>query len=126
MESPEFSNPIKSETPKLVLPDDKELVAKLERKLTEYKKRLEEQKEIADDGWTAKERVAELTSETRHKIAVLEELLTNKVIDTHELSRRLKQEDKFYSVRYFERACAVINDYVTTGGEQSSGGTGLK
>jgi hypothetical protein len=61
-----------------------------------------------------------------YKIAVLEKLLTYGEVDIHELFRELNEKFSGLDVDAFNNACAVIQDYVKTGGKESHGGTGLK
>jgi len=107
------------------LPNNEDLIGKLTRKLEEYKHRLAMQREKTDDGFTSIERGLELTADSHYKVAVLEELLKNGRVNTHDLSRKLKEEDHgiFYASE-FGRACAVIDNY--TKNIENSGGTGLK
>jgi len=100
------------EISKIVLPKNKELREKLERKLKEYEVRLKN----ADRERT---RIG-----AQNKIAVLKELLDNGIVEASVLKKRIIQEEWFDEDR-FENAMWVINDYCETGGENVVGGTGL-
>lgn len=103
------------ESPVITLPYDETLIARLRLKLEEYKKRY--------DIYHA----PESQMDTIMKTEVLERILEARKIKTFDLAREL--EEKFgssYSARHFNRACSVIQDYITTGGDpKKHGGTGL-
>jgi len=101
------------EVSKIILPENKELREKLERKLKEYETRVKNaDKERARIG-------------AQNKIAVLKELLSNGIVEAAVLKKRVIQEEWFDEDK-FENAMWVINDYCETGGENVVGGTGLK
>jgi len=108
------------ESPKIKFPEDINIVKALQGKLAEYKERLGAQ--MKKDLYKA----PELFTDTNYKIAVLEKLLTDGEVDTHELSRELNEQYGGFSVEDFDNACAVIEDYAKTGGKEVTGGTGLK
>ena len=95
-----------SETPIIRLPDDEEMQARLRHKLAEYKERIEPY------------RAPELQQDTYFKIQVLERLLERGEVNTYNLSLELAARlgKREFSVDDFNNACAVIQDYATTGG----------
>lgn len=102
------------ESPIIVLPKDESLIQQLRLKLEEYKKRYNPY------------RSPELQMDTICKTQVLERLLRDGSVNTHELSKELY--DTYGSSlggNSFNDACAVIADYCMTGGKQTNGGTGL-
>lgn len=104
-----------SSTYVIKLPKDKELVKNLQKKLKEYKKRL-------------KEKFSDLYRiDAICKIAVLEPLLQNGIVDTKNLLAELKRGTPgFEPGDRLDNAYAVIKDYCETGGMNNHGGTGLK
>lgn len=85
----------------------------LRRKLDEYKERLDE--------FTA----PEMQLDTIYKIAVLEPLLLDGVVDQDRVLESLKEKYGSVDEQTFRNAWRVINDYVETGGKSLVGGTGL-
>ncbi|MBT9144063.1 MAG: hypothetical protein DDT29_02477 [Dehalococcoidia bacterium] len=108
------------ESPKIKFPEDITKVKSLQEKLAEYKERLGTQMKKDPH------KVPELFTDTNYKIAVLEKLLTDGEVNTHELSRELNEKYGGFNVDDFNNACAVIEDYAKTGGKEVTGGTGLK
>lgn len=103
------------ESPILSLPADEGRVDQLRKKLAEYESRI--------DGF----RAPELQMGAVCKKAVLERLLRDGTVNTHELSRELVQQyGSGFDPRAFNNACGVIEDYCQTGGKNVSGGTGLR
>ncbi len=110
------------ESPVIFKPKDESRVRQLELKLEEYRKRLRERSAYKppemDSNWW--------------KVRVLEKVLGDegsgvKTSDlAYEILRDLNQE-VFDSTQmmFFDNACAVVEDYVLTGGQTSHGGTGL-
>jgi hypothetical protein len=94
------------------LPADTVRVAQLQRKLEEYKQRLEAEKKRGDN-----------YGDTMCKISVLSTLLTDHQASFDEV--RSKLEIAGESVYRLEVAFHVISDYCFTGGEHVFGGTGL-
>lgn len=108
------------QSPILELPQDPETVERLRRKLEEYKARYEAGKaQMKGDTFIAPEERKKRVADAWHKIAVLSHLLKEGRVNTHDLSRQLEREDEegIYSPEHFDNACGVIEDYVTTGGE---------
>lgn len=106
-------------SPVIRLPEGPERVAQLQRKLEEYKGRLNPMQhpdlQVLSD------------PDTTHKIAVLEALLRDKQVVTHDLCRELANKwGQRFDGYSFNNACAVIDDYCQTGGEHAVGGTGLR
>lgn len=100
--------------PMIILPEDEELRSSLSHKLEEYNSRLDRFK------------APELQMETICKIAVLSRLLEAGEVNTYALSIELHQRyGPGFQLVYFDNACSVIFDYVTTGGANVVGGTGL-
>ncbi len=105
---------IVEKSPILVLPEDKVRVEQLRKKLQEYKQRIKP--------YCA----PELQMGAVCKIAVLERLLRDMVVDTWQLC--LEMEETYgsgFDSEKFGVACGVIEDYCNTGGKNSTGGTGL-
>lgn len=119
IESPE------KKSPKIELPSDIETIRKLQKKLREYKTRLEEEKGQKIKTHTAPEQDFVALADTHYKIAVLEKLLLEGSVNTYELSRELNEADGMFDASAFDNACGVIEDYVETGGERNVGGTGF-
>ena len=119
---------VPSESPVIELPTDFERIAQLKRKLVEYQARVA--RAVDDLGDRAKfwapEMVANYLGSTPYRIKILQKLLNEKKVVTWDLSKELAALDPHYDPNAFNRACGVIADYVTTGGTNLSGGTGLK
>src|SRR3989344_3269849 len=116
----------KSGGPKIKLPNDIRLNEQLHRKLAEYQERIDEGVgEISPDDliWKVPEQVGRTSSFFKH--AVLAALIKRGEIDTFELSRELGLKNAA-ELENFEKACGVIKAYVTDGGKNLIGGTGLK
>jgi len=87
----------------------------LERKLIEYRARLDFLKP------------PESQMDTICKIAVLEKLLDDNGVITHALSQELFQKyGELFNPTLFDNACNTIIDYCDTGGQNIWGGTGLE
>lgn len=107
---------VPKESPIIVLSKNKDLRDQLKAKLEEYKGRLLSSK------FSSTEKM-----EMRHRIVILERLLKNGKVCTWEICREMQTvPDLDFNEIYFNKACAIINDYCTTGGANCSGGTGLK
>jgi hypothetical protein len=112
------------ESPKIKLPKDPEIIKKLQNKLRDYKQRFaSEQQKI--DGHKAPEQVFHILADTNYKIAVLEKVLLEGEASTHELSRELNAKDGQFDAHAFNNACGVVEDYCSTGGKNTRGGTGF-
>ena len=102
-----------TKSPVIRIAEDRDVLV---AKLAEYKKRLEDNS--YKPPWAQ--------WDTVYKIAVVEELLEHGEVNTYELSRKLaEQAGGVFDVGAFNNACAVIQDYITTGGKDVIGGTGL-
>lgn len=102
------------ESPILTLPEGAFRRQQLLYKLEEYKRRL-------CPSLASKSQMATIC-----KIAVLERLLNCPEVNTWELS--IEMADTYgsdFSVYHFNKACAVIDDYGKTGGQNVCGGTSL-
>lgn len=111
-------------SPAITKPKDPELLAKLERKLVEYEKRVEK---------TQGTRHPELAyMADRHyrdalfKSTVLREVLTSGEIKTYDLSLELAKRYEPFDEDRFNNACAVIAAYCGQPDIEIHGGTGLK
>jgi hypothetical protein len=103
-----------STSPTITLQGNHPRKEQLERKLMEYRERLEPLKPPAPQ------------MDTICKIAVLEALLSDNRLNTHDLSQELFQKyGKLFDLKIFDVACSVIIDYCDTGGQNVWGGTGL-
>lgn len=112
-----------NDAPIIKLAQNIEAVLRLQKKLKDYRAR--HQKEIATiDAYKAPEQVFVMLAGTRYKIAVVEKLLLEGEVNTHELSRELLKKDGNVDAESFNVACAVIDDYMKTGGKNVTGGTG--
>jgi len=105
------NGPELGEIPNIKKPEDGELLAKLKRKLEEYRSRFDNPKLVAN---------------ARHKASVLEVLLEKGEVDTVSIKDRLSQEP-WFNEDVYENAVWVINEYCSVGGRgRVSGGTGLR
>jgi hypothetical protein len=99
----------------IVLPKDDARKTQLRRKLEEYRKRVEP--------FHAPEQMMD----TICKVAVLEQLLRDSQVNTWDLSRELfVTYGRAFDPDAFNNACGTIEDYCKTGGQNASGGTGLR
>lgn len=102
----------------ITLPEDEERVAQLRAKHQEYLQRL--------DQFDHPELRARRQWDAFCKEYGLRILLTKGQLDTHALSLDLAQKfPKAFDVDGFNNAMGVIDDYVTTGGENILRGRGL-
>ena len=111
-------------SPVITKPEDKELLAKLERKLIEYEKR------VAQTQGTMHPELAYKTShhyrDSLYKSSVLRELLTKGKVKTHDFSLELaKRFCESFDVDGFNNACAVVEAYCKQQSNILHGGTGL-
>ncbi len=113
------------ESPKIEFPNNIDTIKKLQDKLKEYRQRLEVQKKGIDQ-YKSPEQIFQRLADSHYKIAVVEKLLLEGVVDIHELSRELNEKDGQFDSSAFSNACAVIEDYSKTGGKSIVGRTGLK
>lgn len=120
IEKDKSENQENKESPKINFPEDINIVKALQKKLSEYKERLSA--EIKKDPYKA----PEFFIDTNYKIAILEKLLINGEVNTYELSKELNKKFGGLDIETFKNACSIIKDYAETGGENISGGTGLK
>lgn len=104
------------EGPVIKLPENPEMVERLRAKLEEYRRRL------SDDQYKA----PYAQQDTIYKIAILEKLLEDGVVDTWDLSRELGDKYGWFDVPAFESACGVIDNYAKNWGIGNIGGTGFK
>jgi hypothetical protein len=95
------------------LPEDKDRVQALERKLAEYERRAEENR-YQPPGSPLE----------GYKREVLERLLQNGRIFSSELMAEFGQNPGFDEVE-LDEAIRIIYDYATTGGQNNQAGTGL-
>jgi hypothetical protein len=96
----------------IILKTDRELRAKLERKLDEYKRRFKE-----DD--------PALVQDARHKAMILEKVLKNGRVNVNEIKGEMKSLS-WFDDDDFDNAVDVINEYCEVGGRgKLHGGTGL-
>ncbi len=117
-----------TEGPKIVLPEDARLKAKLERKLEEYRGRMSKIKEEGDNKFKHPELLFQINGSYRgacYKASILERLLETGEVNTWDISKELATEYGTFDVQRFNNAAGVIDDYCTTGGKNCSGGTGF-
>ena len=113
-----------NDAPIIKLEQNIEAVLRLQQKLKDYRAR--HQMEVAAiDVYKAPEQVFVILAATRYKIAVVGTLLLEGEVNTHELSRKFMKEDGNVDKESLETACAVIDDYMKTGGKNVVGGTGF-
>ena len=107
---------------KLVLPDDK--VDVMTRKREEYKDRVRERDSSYD--YEHPELFAIRHPKYAHRIAVLDELIEHREVSSWELSQTLsKKFGAGFDVEQFNKAFALVLDYVENDGVNLFGGTGL-
>lgn len=82
-------------------------------KLEEYKERLQQHSALGQQ------------LDTIYKIAIAQELVNNGEVNTNDLAKRLAGKYGSVDDDIFENACAVIQDYIKTGGKNTLSGTGL-
>lgn len=111
------------ESSAIELPDDIETIKKMRDKLKIYRERLEANK--TQMMWQAPEVIFNASAGTNYKIALVEKLLLEGNVKTHELSQELTEKDGQFDDESFENACNVINDYIKTGGKNTRGGSGF-
>ncbi|HCU70543.1 MAG TPA: hypothetical protein DIC35_02170 [Candidatus Moranbacteria bacterium] len=101
--------------PTITLPDNHPRRQMLERKLEEYRGRLDPSKPPA------------FHMATICRIAILEALLRDNGVDAQVLSEVLTETYReSFDIKAFNTACNVIIDYCNTGGQNVWGGTGLE
>lgn len=114
----------KGDFQKIELPKDPELVSKLKNKLGEYRDRQASEKREITHYLAPTERFSMFLE--KYKLAVLEKLLHDGMVDINDLSRELNEKDGKFDEDAYKSACNVIKDYCDTGGENVMLGTGLK
>jgi hypothetical protein len=110
------------------LPKSPEAIEKLNKKLIEYKQRLnnDQQSNIFKAPEDISESVVYSISDSEHKIVVLSHLLKNGFVNFENLEQELKNDQQFkFDNRLYKRACHVISDYCKTGGRNVANGTGF-
>lgn len=117
-------------------PESIELIKKLRSKLLNYDERISRQnKDIIIKGFSGlSEREMRSVVETRHKRAILAEVLLYGEFDIYEFYNNLKNKNKKVGAKQgvgsddlniLKNACGVINDYCENAGKNVSGGTGF-
>lgn len=97
----------------IVLPDDPVKVEQLKRKLQEYRNRL-------------KKKLSPATRQnTKNKVAIVERLLKEGIINFNEILTIRRKDKKFISEYNLRDAFIVINCYVLHNGAHVYDGTGL-
>jgi hypothetical protein len=115
----------KEETTEIVLPEDRNLVRRLELKLREYRNRASQHRsEALRQGKNIVYTPPEETFmwDTEYKIKVLSVLLRNKRVTLEELERQVQGEGR---LPFLRRAFQVIKAYAEGRLEDVQGGTGL-
>jgi hypothetical protein len=95
------------ESPKIELPEDPEVVQRLQGKLETYKEQLEKA-EKAQEAYKAPETAFLDVALEKYRVDVLEELLKKGIVRTFDLARRLKAEGRMFSPSAFQDACSEI------------------
>ncbi len=105
---------------RIKLPDDPAWIKKLERKLDEYRERLEkkrlENSNLDRNSFTT----------TIYKIALLANLLSEHEIVVEDIARKLSDQYGGINRKDFDKAVFIIFDNATTGGNLTKPGMGLK
>ncbi len=108
----------RDEGPVIVLPDERR--EQLTTKLDEYRERLNDNPNMHPELQLL------AGSDTMYKITVLQTLLDKGRVSTFDLSREMaKKLGDHFNPQLFNEACGVMSDYCTTGGKNTTGGTGL-
>ncbi|OGJ01945.1 hypothetical protein A3G53_01510 [Candidatus Nomurabacteria bacterium RIFCSPLOWO2_12_FULL_44_11] len=102
---------IKQVPAKIVLIEGREAIV---AKAVEYRKRL------TNPNLTPQSQLKET-----YKALITEELASTGTVDTTALTQRIQVQDGSIDMVLFGKACRIIEDYVTTGGKNLEGGTGL-
>ena len=97
------------------LPKDSNTREKLERKLEQYRDRI--------DNYPDMERVI---LDSRYKIAIVEELLDKGKVKEHPLAKQIQREYGSIDEIAFDSAYTVIEDYCKTGGKHVMLGSGFR
>ncbi|NOY69116.1 MAG: hypothetical protein GXP53_06440 [Deltaproteobacteria bacterium] len=98
---------------KLILPNDAEFKASLEKKLKEYKKRvkmLKKSKKFSNPDMA-------YSTIAGYKALIAQRLAWRGEVDTQRFGEELKEEYGFIDFIAFNTAAAVIDDYCRTGGK---------
>ncbi|MBU2638976.1 MAG: hypothetical protein KJ955_08440 [Nanoarchaeota archaeon] len=108
------------------LPQDRALRGCLERKLGEYRQRMQEATASADfqsPEQAGKRKIKYMDS--LYKSLLLETLLTDGRVDVEAAREQLGKVEGKVDEYYFTTAVTVIADYCATGGSNCWGGTGI-
>lgn len=109
----------------LVLPESPELRKRLEAKLIEYKQRREDLNKEDKSYWSP-EKIRRYYKDVDYKIALLDAVLQEGRVDINgQANQLIAAEGDDFSMRAFENAKGVIEDYLKSGGSNLHGGTGL-
>jgi hypothetical protein len=113
------------EAPMITLPENEDLVKRLKVKISHYEARMK--KTIADEDikWKAPEVIQSILADSLYKKTIIEKLLGDGKVNTHELSKEIVETHGSFFPADFDRACSVVNDYCETGGENCYGGDGF-
>jgi len=115
------------ESPKIILPEDESIKGALEKKLEEYKRRLN--KSIEKEPCMHPELLSQVDPtyiDSLYKVVITEKLLKEGVVDTFELSKEIVRDYGFFNVSGYNNAAGVIDDYCKTGGKNTSKGSLLE
>ena len=94
--------------------------SRLVLKLAEYKERLRKSEFIINPRDSSRMR----DWDTIYKIAITEKLINEGEVKTLDVAKELRYLYGTISLEYFNNACDVIQDYITTGGKNTTGGAG--
>lgn len=103
---------------KIILPDQPEVLSRLQKKISEYQNRL-----MQKNGSEHPE--ALYSTLTGYKAVIAQRLTQRGQVDTYALSKELQEEYGYVDSLAFNNAAGVIEDYCRTGGKNVRKGTGF-
>lgn len=103
----------------IVLPEDKALKGRLERKLAEYRQRMQNASSLPEPKRTTKR------TDSLYKSLLLETVLTDGSADVQAVKAQIVKAEGKVDEYCFKTAVDVIADYCVSGGLHNYGGTGI-
>lgn len=122
-------NPEEMRFTTIEFPKDIEIVAKLQKKLREYRERLQslDKDQTVSGTSIPPEEIDHWKKDTNNKILILGKLLLEGEVDGGKLAQELSEKDPdAFDSKSFHNNLDTIADYAATGGRNIGGGTGLK